>query len=102
MFGEINCWGFYLQLILWISLWRAEDAGGSVGLRACALIRPTPAGGGGRDNEDFDLGRWCCRITRSANPTYAPPHKSVDVKKAAQGDFDYHVISALLVEVSGS
>ena len=30
------------------------------------------------------------------------PHKSVDVKKAAQGDFDYHVTSALLVEVSGS
>ena len=29
------------------------------------------------------------------------PHKSVGVKKAAQGDFDYHVISALLVEVSG-
>ena len=23
------------------------------------------------------------------------------IKKAAQGDFDYHVISALLVEVSG-
>ena len=25
-----------------------------------------------------------------------------EIKKAAQGDFDYHVISALLVEVSGS
>ena len=25
-----------------------------------------------------------------------------EIKKAAQGDFDYHVISALLAEVSGS
>ena len=28
-------------------------------------------------------------------------NKSADVKKAARGDFDYYVISALLVEVSG-
>ena len=51
MIHEINCRGFYFPSYLQGSLYEAEDA------RAIYM--------------DVDLGRRCCRITRSANPTYA-------------------------------
>ena len=45
-----------------------------------------------------------CAPCKHANSLAIFPQarKSLEqIKKAAQGDFDYHVISALLVEVSG-
>ena len=92
-------------------------AGGVVGLRV-PLIRPALLKKAARGDFDYQVrfallmevgGMMWISIGPAVLSDYAAlirptlhPHKSVDVKKAAQGDFDYCVTSAPLVEVSGS